>query len=231
MALLKPVLLSTVVIASLTACQASPWREPNAGDPVKASARKEQLMNTMRMASLEEKYEVVRNGDFAAAEEAYRDNPDDPYRALTYAQILRQINMPEQADLILKPFVDDPALAGEDIMVEYAKLKLSMGDFDTAQVMAQEASFMNDSPQALMLLGVALDAQGHHEAAESNLREALTMVDMDIDLKNKILNNLAVSLMAQGRKNEAAVILSQIVDTAGNSANIVAANRELAEKL
>lgn len=231
MAFLKPVILSTMVVLSLTACQATAWREFNTGDPVQATDRADRIREAVKMASLEKRFEIVRNGTYAAAEEAYRNDPKDPFAALSYAQILRQINMPEQAEIILKPLAEDPVLAGEDIMLEYARVKLTLGDFNAAQVLAQEASFMNDSADALMLLGVALDAQGHHEAAESNLRDALDMAGMNINLKNKILNNLAVSLMAQGRKNEAELILSQIIDVAGAGTSVVAANRELAEKL
>ena len=231
MATVKTILLSTALVMSLSACASTPWREFNTGDPAGVKTDKEQILASARKATMEKKYEAVRNGDLDAAEEAYKASPDDAYAALSYAKILRQVNMIEQADMVLKPFAEDPAQAGEDVLVEYAKIKLVMGEFDVAQMMAQEASFINENPNSLMVLGIALDAQGHHTAAEEQLRKALDGVGMDIALKNKIMNNLAVSLISQGRRNEAALVLSQIQDAGGANVQIIEANRKLAEQL
>ena len=228
---IKPLLLSTALIITLTACESSPFRELNTGDPVNPEADKARIMESARNVAMEKKYAEVRHGDLDAAEEAYRAAPNDVYAAMSYAKILRRVNRHEQADLILKPYAADPAQAGEDVLLEYSKLKLAMGDFDTAQMMAQEANFISNSSESLMLLGVALDAQGHHTAGEKHLRQELDKVGMDVALKSKIQNNLAVSLMAQGRRNEASVILSQIQDTASNNLDTIEANRQLAEQL
>ena len=231
MATIKPLLLSTALIVSLAACTSTPFRELNSGDPVKSTTDKEQILNSARQASLGKKYEQVRNGDLSSAEDAYRNSPSDPYAALSYAKLLRSVDMYEQADLVLKPFADNPAQASEAVLLEYAKLKLITGDFDSAQMLAQEANFMTDSPESLMLLGVALDTQGHHEAAETHFRQALANVGMDIKMKNKIMNNLAISLLSQGRRNESVVVLSQIQDAASSDNGVVQANRQLAENL
>lgn len=230
----KPLLLSTALLISLTACQSAPWREFNSGDPVRTNptdAQKANLFASARMATLENKYPEVRSGQLSAAEDAYRNAPHDQSAALSYAKVLRQVNMLEQADMVLKPFADDVETANEDLLIEYSKVKLAMGHMDEAQILAQEAGFKGNSAASMMILGVALDAQGHHAAAEQKLRQALDVVGMDIGLKNKILNNLAVSMIGQGKQAEAQIILSQIQDVAGSNSSIIDANRSLAETL
>ncbi len=234
MAMFKPLLMSTVLLVSLSACESMPWKEYNQGDPVRSVPSAEQkadLLAQARRTTLENKYPEIRSGQLDAAEEAYRNAPQNQDTALAYARLLRHVNMVEQADMVLKPFAENTDMASEELLVEYSKLKLTMGQMDQAQMMAQEAGFKGNSPSSLMILGVALDAQGHHVAAEQQFRAALQGVGMDIDLRNKILNNLAVSLMGQGRKDEAQSVLAQIRDSAGSGNTVIEANRKLAETL
>lgn len=235
MAMMKPLLLSTALLVSLTACETMPWREFNTGDPVRSSMttkqQKTDFLESARQMALENRYPEIRNGQLAAAEEAYTKAPHDADAALAYAKLLRRVNMVEQANMVLTPFARYPETATEDMLVEYAKVKLALGQLDEAQMMAQEAGFKANTASSLMVLGVALDAQGHHVAAEGKFREALQNVGMDIDLRNKILNNLSISLMGQGRQEEAKIALSQISDVAGGSGSVVDANRKLANNL
>ena len=231
MGLSKPIILSSLLVLSLSACQSTPWKEYNTGDPVKAVSQKDQILASARQATLEKNYVEIRSGALKTAEDAYRQSPSDPYAALNYAQILRRVNMPGQAEMVLKPFVDNPSVAGEGMLLEYAKLKLATGDFDTAQMMAQEANFQSESAESTMILGIALDAQGHHVAAENHFRQALNNAGADAVLKNKITNNLAVSLIAQGRRNEADLMLSQVTAIDTQNDQIIEGNRKLAQQL
>ena len=227
---LKSVSLVTILLLSVSACAPVPKEFGN--DPVKPLTQSEKMMISARNAAIENQYQNIKSGDLARAETAYRTNPKNVSAAMAYAQLLRRVNMAEQADLILKPFAINPLYANEDVLVEYAKLKLQQGDFESAQIFAQEAYTLNQSPKSQMVLGVAVDAQGHHQASENHFRQALEKANMDIDLKNAILNNLALSLIAQNKEAEAQSILSNLSSkTSVMDAGKVNANKTLASRL
>lgn len=225
------ILLSLTLISILTACATQPNEFGN-GDPVQPLSQKEKMMATARNAAIESQFQNIKDGELTMAENAYRSSPKDPYAALNYARLLRKVTMVTQADMVLKPFAIDPKMATEAILIEYTKIKLSQGDFETAQIFAQEAFMKGGSAESQMVLGVSVDAQGHHQAAENHFRQALKNVGMDMDLKAAIQNNLALCLMAQGNNDEANSILNAIIPTSGGvEADIIRSNADLANKL
>jgi Flp pilus assembly protein TadD len=227
----KHLLLSAALICSLPACQATQWRELNTGDPVRIESTKENLRALARQTAYQSKFGQEESIPLMAAENAYIAAPDDSDAALHYATLLRKQGLFEQADLILKPFTDNLFVARDDVLIEYAKLKIETGHFDEAQIMAQEAGFKAQSAETLMILGVALDAQGHHEVAAKQFRAALNEAGMDFEMKNKILNNLALSLLAQGKQTEAMRTIDTVDSVAGVDMAVIEANKQLIKNL
>lgn len=224
-------LLSVICVAMLSACATQPM-EFGGGDPVTPQTHKEKMLASARNAAIESQFENIRQGELTMAEQAYRTAPKDPYAALNYARLLRKVTMVVQADMVLKPFAINPETASESILTEYAKIKLSQGDFETAQIFAQESFMKGGTAESQMVLGISVDAQGHHQAAENHFRQALKNVGLDMDLKAAIQNNLALCLMAQGKKAEANSILNAIIPTSGQvKSDIIRANADLANKL
>lgn len=223
-------LLSLLMITTLSACKTTP-DEFGLGDPVKPLSQQEQAMITARNAAVESRYTNIKKGSLSNAEKSYRNTPN-AQNALRYSSLLRQVNMMHEAQMILKPFAIDPTRTSPDILNEYAKIKLSLGDFEQAQIFAQEAMSLDENnATAQMLLGVAVDAQGHHQAAENHFKQALEKARLNPELQSTINNNLALSLMAQGKNAEASSLLQ---DTNGSSPmqnTTINANKKLNDKL
>ena len=219
------------VLVLISACKTVP-DEYGYGDPVKQLTEKEQMLMSARNAALERQYTNIRRGELSGAEKLYRSAPKNSKAAFGYAHLLRKVDQVGQAEMILKPFAIDPQKANEDILLEYAKIQLKKGDFEAAQIYAQESMMRVDTAQARMVLGVAVDAQGHHQAAENHFKSALDKAHLDIDLQNSIKNNLALSLMAQGKESEAQSLLSSIRDGSDSlNMGVVSGNKRLLGKL
>ncbi len=220
-----------LLMTSVSACTTAP-KEFGHGDPVKPMTQKEKMLMSARNAALEQQNSNIEQGSLSSAEKAYRASPKNPVTAFEYAHLLRKVDMVGQAEMVLKPFAIDPKKANEDILLEYAKIQLKKGEFDAAQLYAQEAMMIVDTAQSRMVLGIAVDAQGHHQAAENHFKVALEKAALDIDLQNSIKNNLALSLMAQNKTREAQSVLSSIKNPSNDfDAGTIDANRYLSKKL
>jgi len=228
---MKHLLLLIPVVIALGACETVP-DEFGYGDPVKPLTKKEKMQITARNALLEQQYSHIEKGALTNAEKAYRSAPKSQGAAFEYAHLLRKVDMVAQAEMVLKPFAINPASVNEDILVEYAKIQLKQGDFETAQIFAQEAMQKLDSAQSRMVLGIAVDAQGHHQAAENHFRQALKLANLDVDLQNSIKNNLALCLIAQNKNSEAQSLLQSIKSMHGDmDGGVIKANKNLLNKL
>jgi len=228
---MRQLILPILAAAMLTACATAPDEFSN-GDPLKARTPAEQAMVSARNAALESVNADIKRGELSSAEKTYRAAPGNAQGALSYAKLLRKVNMAEQADMILKPFVINPKTATNEIFLEYAKLKAQLGDFKAAQALAEEAMMISDTARSRMVLGIAVDAQGHHQAAENHFRAGLVKVGMDMDLKNSLLNNLALSLIGQDKMSAARQVLSEIQPSQSHlRQGTVNQNKKLAEKL
>lgn len=228
---MKKTLLLSALCVSLVACTTAP-KEFGYGDPVKPMTKKEKMVMSARNAIIEKQVSSIARGELTLKETMYRQNPKNSKAALEYASLLRKVGMVEQAQMILKPFAINPDNQNDDLLVEYAKIQLKQGEFDAAQVYAQEAMMLSDTAQARMVLGVSVDAQGHHQAAENHFRVALDKANLDMDLQNVIKNNLALSLIAQNKNTEAQSILNSIGSMPSDlDADVVNANKNLSSKL
>lgn len=225
-------LLVTVLSSAVMSCQTVP-SEYGYGDPVKPLTTEERVQNAVRSAALEAS---KGSGDLAqavtAAETVYRHDPKDPEAAFIYASALRKAGLIEQAQLVLKPFAISPTDANEDVLVEYAKIKLQSGDLKGAELFSQEALVLNpDSADAHNILGVAVDAQGYHQAAENHFRTALKNVAGDVSLRAAISNNLALSLLAQKKYGEAESLLNGAKTPERFDQDIINANQNFVDQL
>ena len=79
------------------------------------------------------------------------------------------------------------------------------GDYKNAELSARQ-SIAEDPKEwkAYQYLGVALDAQGKHKSAEETFRKGLEYKDGD---PASLMSNLALSVAAQGRWEEALEII------------------------
>lgn len=139
-------------------------------------------------------------------EKIYKRNSEDPQAALNFARTLREQNSLLRASTILKPFANDKE-AGVDVLAEYAAIQLEQGNYETSERFARKA-LVKDETSALAnhYLGIALDAQGAHEQANTAFRKALDLWEGD---PTNVMNNLALNLTSMGELTEAAEILER----------------------
>jgi len=230
----KQLFLSLVVIFGLSACSTMP-SEFGGGDPVKPLTQTERAMMSARNAALELAHEGIKKGELTKAEAAYRNAPYNVHAAISYARLLRRVKMVEQADLIMSPFVLNVKTAKADAILEYAKIKIEQGDFMAAQNYTQDMLGVRDSAQMRLVLGVAVDAQGHHQSAENHFKQGLVHLSNEKDsynVRNALLNNLALSLLAQDKVSEAEKVMKDIsIVSSRLNQNIINDNKRLADRL
>ncbi|PCI00051.1 MAG: hypothetical protein COB76_04350 [Alphaproteobacteria bacterium] len=201
-------ILSLCLVLSMSACKTVP-SEYGTGDLVEPLTTAERIQIAARNAAVEAQKGKHVAGALRVSEKAYRANPNNAASALNYATDLRKVGMPEQSQLILRSFAIDPKKSTSAILVEYSKTKLSLGDFEGAQIYAQEAMVLKeDYAPAYHVLGIAVDAQGHHQAAENHFKKAMGMLSKTDPLYAAVANNLSLSLLAQGKVTEAESMLS-----------------------
>lgn len=161
------------------------------------------------LALYERLYKHTHSG-FSAPDKGSKDI------ALNYAQLLRKTGDAKKAITVLTPYVKtrrgnwlkknvDPVMLNE-----YAASSIEVGNFSTAEKLLNRvledkkaAKFHAD---AYSLLGVSLDAQGQHKAAEQSYRKSLEKLKGD---QTSVMNNLGLSLASQGKFDESLKILNQ----------------------
>lgn len=153
----------------------------------------------------------------AILEQMYKRNSSDPATAMRYAKALRQQGYHNRAALVLKPFASAPA-AEPAVLIEYSSVLAAMGSYKEAEEIARKAVVAAPtSGQAYHVLGIALDAQGHHEQAHVAFEKGLEHWEGD---PSPILNNMGLNLAAQGFLDEAIETLRKAMDTAPNRMEI-----------
>ena len=139
-------------------------------------------------------------------EKVYKRNPQDPEGAVRYARALRETGDATKAAIVLKPFAEDPNTSPV-LKMEYAAVQLEAGRYEIAEETARTALKQEpESGYGYHLLGTAQAAQGLHEDAEQSFRKALANWTGD---PVPVMNNLALSLAAQHKLDEAVDILEQ----------------------
>ena len=108
--------------------------------------------------------------------------------------------------MILEPFIKDPN-APVALKLEYSAIQLEAGRYEVAERTARDVIKQDPtSGFAYHVLGTALDAQGLHQSSEEAFRKALDNWTGD---PVPVMNNLALSLTAQEKLEEAHEILLQ----------------------
>ncbi len=143
--------------------------------------------------------------DYMAAERAYKANPDSETNTVRYARALRKQGLSTRASLVLLPYIKDSGETSVAVLNEYSAILLEQGSYDQAEIYANRAIKKDEtSYEAYQNLGISLDAQGQHERSEAAFRKGLSYWEGD---PLPILNNLALSLAAQGYLDDAIDIL------------------------
>ncbi len=196
---LIPVLLLAGVALSASAC-VSPQGAATLD-------RQNKINGVLEKAALESKGNSKQS--LGVVEALYKRKSDDPQAALDYAQALRENGRLQRAAIVLDPFVQDGKSKNSGVIAEYGAIQAAMGNYKDAEQYARKAVLLNPkNGQAYHILGIALDAQGHHDQAEVAFRKALDNWQGD---PTPVLNNLGLNLAAQGFLDEAVETLRKAV--------------------
>lgn len=149
----------------------------------------------------------IEHLSFPALESAYKRDSKNPSVALNYAQSLREKGRLQRAGIVLGPFIQDPAQKNADLFAEYGALQAARGNNRDAEFYARKSiALSGKNGKAYHILGIALDAQGKHDQAETAFRKAL---DNWQGNSSPVLNNLGLNLAAQGFMDEAVSTLQK----------------------
>jgi Flp pilus assembly protein TadD len=146
----------------------------------------------------------------ALLERIYKRDPANAGNALKYAAALQDAGRSNRSVMVLSPFIQNgKADKNAPLLVEYASVEASVGNYDTAAENARKATLADpkDGP-AWHILGIALDAKGSHPEAEDAFRKALQNWQGD---SSPVLNNLGLNLASQGFIDEAVDTLKEAV--------------------
>ncbi len=154
----------------------------------------------------------------AYLEKLYRGNSDNPDAALKYTAALRDAGFYNRALAVIEPFGTRHATDNPLVMVEYATLLTEMGNYKAAEDAARKAVTLDDtSGRAYHLLGIALDAQGHHPQAKIAFEKALEHWEGD---PSPVLNNMGLNMASLGFIDDAIDTLRRALATAPNRSEI-----------
>lgn len=157
------------------------------------------------------------SASLASLERKYKAEPSDAEAATAYATALREQGQADKSSLVLQSFAAAPD-ASVVTLREYASTQLELGDYSLAESYARKALAKDNSDaQSWHILGIALDAQGTHEEAETAFRKALDLWEGD---PVPIMNNLALNLASQDHVPEAVEILKKAKELAPNRVEV-----------
>ncbi len=203
--LLTTSLLLTAAV-SLAACQTT--TAPGQYD------REAKINAVMERAAANAKDRGQSEQNIVILEQLYKRNSSSPDAAMKYAHALRGEGYLNRAALVLKPFANDPDIKDASPVIEYASILAAMGSYSEAEAMARKAVLLNPtSGKAYHVLGISLDAQGHHPQAQVAFEKGLDYWEGD---PSPILNNMGLNLAAQGFLDEAIDTLRKALSTAPN---------------
>jgi len=188
--------VTTFILASallLSSCAGTP--EPKVKKPVttlsSAGATKPELYGD-------------RRENLATVAAIYKRNPKDEFAAGRYAKALRESGDLKKAESILSSFAKGKS-PSTLTFTEMAAMKLETGDLGGSENYARKAIKVdNNNYRAWHVLGISLDAQQKHPAAETAFRKALALWQGD---RIPVMNNLALNLAAQGYTDKALNLL------------------------
>ena len=204
-------LVSTALILPLAACQTTSEQANKQDRSERIGAALEQAANDASNAGNTEE-------SLALLERSYKRDSGNMALATKYARALRTADRLTRAALVLSPFVNDGGDADAAAHIEYAATMAAMGTYAEAETHARQAVLMEpENGQAYHILGIALDAQGHHPQAETAFRKGLELWQGD---PGPVLNNLGLNLATQGFIDEALDTLRKAAEVSPNRQEI-----------
>ncbi|MCB9989607.1 MAG: tetratricopeptide repeat protein [Rhodospirillales bacterium] len=185
-----------MVLSGVTACQTT-----TAQQSPSAASRGDRINSVLERAADNAEVRGNKQENLKLLERVYQRNPGDKDAALKYGRALREADHVAQAARIIEPLARDENDQNADAKIEYSSIQAALGNYAGSEEFARQAVLLEpDNGQAYHLLGIALDAQGHHKQAETAFRKGLDNWDGD---PGPILNNLGLNLASQGFLDEA----------------------------
>ena len=205
-------LLCTTALAACQTTSSSTPQTISEGDAID---------NALKQAAITAAVQGDKEKSLAIVERLYRRNSTDPELALLYSQALRKEGRLTRAALVIQPHATAVNINAEHkptLLTEYAAVLAAMGDYEKAEYYARQAVLAApELGRPYHILGLALDAQGHHPEAEIALRKAIDRWQGD---PTPVLNNLGLNLAAQGFLDQAVEILRKAQSAAPNREEI-----------
>ena len=208
--------LAGLLSGALTACETtgtSPGKTGQSSAQIEKGETRDAIDRVLARNSAGQNANGNRVGSLYVVERAYKRNPDDISAAIDYARALRNEGLGRRGLMILKPHLTTNP-DNTEALIEFAASNLAIGRYQEAESAARKAVVANpEKHRAYHVLGVALDAQGFHKQAEVAFRRGLEHWEGD---PVPILNNLALSLAAQGYLDNSLSILRRAAASAPN---------------
>ncbi len=150
------------------------------------------------------------SGDLVTAaglcDRAHRMEPKNPAPLMQLAEILKDMNQPEQAMAAYRAIIEfDPRYT--DARYALGKMYIARGEYDTAAAEFQAAlRYKTDDPRLYNALGVAHGLIGANESAMQAFTAGLEIAPRHISLRN----NMGLALVMNGRHMEGVRILEAV---------------------
>lgn len=200
--------MASLAVLSLSACQTTTAQ----------NQRMSKIDTALEQAAGDAMAQGKTEESLGMLEQLYKRNSSDEITATKYAAALRHAGYYKRASLVLTPFATAQGQDNVTVLNEYAAIQSAMGNYIAAETAAKQAVLADPtSGQAYHVLGVALDAQGHHEQAKVAFEKGLDNWQGD---PSPILNNMGLNLAALGFIDEAMEVLRRAMATAPNRTEI-----------
>jgi Flp pilus assembly protein TadD len=211
-------LTSSLIIASALMLSGCSHMHGKAAAKTGASSSSKQAVAGAIASAAQDAANEGNNIDaLAFQQKLYNSDPRNPDYILSYAHALRRAGQIDDALLVIRTPAKGPR-ATEPLMTECSMVLIAAGKYDEALEFAQKALEENDkSPGAHEALALALSGLNKNADAQLQFERALKLWPEDTN-KTSIINNLAMSLAAQGKISEARDIMSQATGEALKSA-------------
>jgi Flp pilus assembly protein TadD len=181
------------------------------------AASKDKVAGAIASAAADAANEGNTADALAFQQKLYNGDPRNPDYILSYARALRHAGRIDDALLVVRTPAKGPR-ATEPLMTECAMVLIAGGQYEEALDFAQKALEKDDdSAGAHQALALALSGLNKNADAELQFRRSLELWPEDAD-KTPIINNLAMSMAAQGKISEARKVMAMATGEALKSA-------------
>jgi len=224
---LRLVSLAVISIVTLSGC--ADMMKTAAKDGTVKEGRDAKLSGAIASAAKDAQDSGMTRESLMLQEKLYRNDPNDQGNILQYARALRVAGRIDDAKLVIRTPAKSTRVQ-EPILTEAAMVLISAGEYDEALEFAQKAVEKNTkSVDAHHALALALSGLGKYEDAQLQFQETIQMWPQGRD-QTAVINNLAMSLAAQGKIGDARTAMAMATGEALRS-QTYQNNRALLETL